>query len=141
MEAGSEDIYQEAHQQLDRLLLPLVLGSTDGNKLQAARLLGITRKTLRLRLRELGLSDLMSAEGDEDDAIAPEDPLRPVRAQLVTATPASRAGSHASGRPARRPSNRVGPRSPGRPAAGEILSDDTARTGTGPIQSKSYHTR
>src|SRR5207244_1671538 len=42
--------------------------ATDGNKLQAARLLGITRKTLRLRLRALGLSELMSAEGDEDDA-------------------------------------------------------------------------
>jgi DNA-binding NtrC family response regulator len=68
MEAGSKEIYQEAHQYLDRLLLPLVLGSTDGNKLQAARLLGITRKTLRLRLRTLGLSDLMSAEGNEDDA-------------------------------------------------------------------------
>jgi hypothetical protein len=26
------------------------------------------RKTLRLRLRALGLSDLMSVEGDEDDA-------------------------------------------------------------------------
>ena len=51
MEAGSKVIYQEAHQSLDRLLLPLVLGSTDGNKFQAARLLGITRKTLRLRLR------------------------------------------------------------------------------------------
>ncbi len=68
MEAGSKEIYQDAHQHLDRLLLPLVLESTDGNKLQAARLLGITRKTLRLRLRTLGLSDLMSAEGDEDDA-------------------------------------------------------------------------
>src|SRR4051794_7221246 len=69
MDAGSKEIYQEAHQQLDRLLLPLVLESTDGNKLQASRLLGITRKTLRLRLRTLGLSDLMSAEGDEDDAL------------------------------------------------------------------------
>ena len=68
MEAGGKGIYQEAHQHLDRLLLPLVLGSTDGNKLQAARLLGITRKTLRLRLHALSLSDLMSAEGDEDDA-------------------------------------------------------------------------
>jgi two-component system nitrogen regulation response regulator GlnG len=63
MEAGSREIYQEAHQHLDRLLLPLVLEWTDGNKLQAARLLGITRKTLRLRLRALGLADLMSAEG------------------------------------------------------------------------------
>jgi DNA-binding NtrC family response regulator len=68
MEAGSNAIYQEVHQHVDRLLLPLVLGSTDGNKLQAARLLGITRKTLRLRLRALGLSDLMSVEADEDDA-------------------------------------------------------------------------
>jgi two-component system nitrogen regulation response regulator GlnG len=68
MEAGSNEIYQEAHQHLDRLLLPMVLESTGGNKGQAARLLGITRKTLRLRLRALGLSDLMPAEGDEDDA-------------------------------------------------------------------------
>src|SRR5262249_10094893 len=63
MEAGSQAIYQEPHQHLDRLLLPLVLKWTDGNKLQAARLLGITRKTLRLRLRALGLADLLSAEG------------------------------------------------------------------------------
>jgi two-component system nitrogen regulation response regulator GlnG len=68
MEAGSTEIYQEAHQHLDRLLLPRVLAATDGNKLQAARLLGITRKTLRLRLRALGLSEAMSAEGDEDEA-------------------------------------------------------------------------
>jgi two-component system nitrogen regulation response regulator GlnG len=67
VEACSEDIYQEAHQHLDRLLLPLVLRSTEGNKLQAARLLGITRKKLRVKLRELGLSDPISAEGDEDD--------------------------------------------------------------------------
>jgi two-component system nitrogen regulation response regulator GlnG len=63
MEAGSQQIYQEAHQHLDRLLLPLVLQRTDGNKLQAARVLGITRKTLRLRLHALGLADLMSADG------------------------------------------------------------------------------
>jgi two-component system nitrogen regulation response regulator GlnG len=68
MEADSKVIYQEAHQHLDRLLLPLVLEATEGNKLQAARLLGITRKTLRLRLRALGLSDLTSAEEGEDDA-------------------------------------------------------------------------
>ena len=68
IDAGSKVIYQEAHQSLDRLLLPLVLEVTEGNKLQAARLLGITRKTLRLRLRALGVSDLMAAEDDEDDA-------------------------------------------------------------------------
>jgi two-component system nitrogen regulation response regulator GlnG len=63
IEAGSQAIYQEAHQHLDRLLLPQVLEWTDGNKLQAARVLGITRKTLRLRLRALGLAELMSADG------------------------------------------------------------------------------
>jgi DNA-binding NtrC family response regulator len=81
MEAGSTEIYQEAHQHLDRLLLPLVLGSTEGNKLQAARLLGITRKTLRLRLRALSLSDLMPAEGDEDD-----DPRGPAESGLAVIT-------------------------------------------------------
>ena len=68
MEAGSEEIYQEAHQHLDRLLLPLVLGSTDGNKLQAARLLGITRLTLRRRLQELGLSVTKTVQAGEDEA-------------------------------------------------------------------------
>src|SRR4051794_21803083 len=40
MESGSNEIYQEAHQHLARLLLPMVLESTAGNKGQAARLLG-----------------------------------------------------------------------------------------------------
>ena len=78
MEAGSKVIYQEAHQSLDRLLLPLVLrGRPRRSKLQAARLLGITRKTLRLKRRPLalGVSDLMSAEEDEDDA--PRDQPQP----------------------------------------------------------------
>ena len=48
-----------------------VLGATEGNKLQAARLLGITRRALRLRLRELGLAVMTSGARDEDDAIAP----------------------------------------------------------------------
>ena len=69
---GSQDLYEEARRELDRFLLPLVLRSTGGNQLQAARILGIARRTLRLRLRELGLSVTKSVEEDEDDAIAPE---------------------------------------------------------------------
>ena len=69
---GSQDLYEEARRELDRFLLPLVLRSTGGNQLQAARILGIARRTLRLRLRELGLSVTKSVEGDEDDAIAAE---------------------------------------------------------------------
>jgi hypothetical protein len=45
--------------------------STDGNKLQAARLLAITPRALRLRLREQGLAVMTSGARDEDDAIAP----------------------------------------------------------------------
>ena len=49
------------------LLLPLVLESTGGNKAQAARILGMTRLTLRTKLRELGWSETRSVEGDDDD--------------------------------------------------------------------------
>ena len=69
---GSQDLYEKAHWELDRFLLPLVLRSTGGNQLRAARILGIARRTLRLRLRELGLSVTKSVEEDEDDAHAPE---------------------------------------------------------------------
>ena len=69
---GSQDLFEETRRELDRFLLPLVLRSTEGNQVQAARTLGISRRTLRLRLRELGLSVTKSVEGDEDDASAPE---------------------------------------------------------------------
>jgi two-component system nitrogen regulation response regulator GlnG len=67
LELGSENLYQEAHQQLDRFLVPLVLRSTDGNQLQAARLLGISRQTLRFKIRELGLTITKSVNENEDD--------------------------------------------------------------------------
>ena len=78
MRDGSQDLYEEAHWELDRFLLPLVLRSTGGNQLRAARILGIARRTLRLRLRELGLSVTKSVEEDEDDALAPSDALVPL---------------------------------------------------------------
>jgi two-component system nitrogen regulation response regulator GlnG len=67
LELGSENLYQDAHQQLDRFLLPLVLRSTDGNQLQAARVLGIARQTLRFKIRELGLIITKSVHEDGDD--------------------------------------------------------------------------
>ena len=69
---ASQDLYEKARRELDRFLLPLVLRSTGGNQLRAARILGIARRTLRLRLREVGLSVKKSVEEDEDDALAPE---------------------------------------------------------------------
>jgi two-component system nitrogen regulation response regulator GlnG len=61
------ELYAETHRQVDRLLLPLVLEYTKGNQHQAARLLGIARQTLRLKLRELGLHITRSAQAEEDD--------------------------------------------------------------------------
>jgi two-component system nitrogen regulation response regulator GlnG len=60
------DLYAEAHRQLDRLLLPRVLEHTGGNVQQAALLLGIARQTLRLKLRDLGLSVTRTVEAEED---------------------------------------------------------------------------
>ena len=53
--AGTEDLYAEAVRLLGRTLLPRVLRHTGGNQLRAAKILGITRGSLRTKLRELGL--------------------------------------------------------------------------------------
>ena len=63
----ARDLHAEAHRELDRLLLPRVLDYTGGNQHRAALLLGIARKTLRTKLRELGLRVAHSVEADEDD--------------------------------------------------------------------------
>src|SRR5215467_11057414 len=63
----ARDLYAETHRELDRLLLPRVLDYTGGNQHRAALLLGIARKTLRTKLRELGLRVAHSVEADEDD--------------------------------------------------------------------------
>jgi len=42
---------------------------TRGNQQQAALLLGIARQTLRLKLRDLGLSVTRPAQGEEDDPV------------------------------------------------------------------------
>jgi DNA-binding NtrC family response regulator len=63
------DLYAETHRQVDRLLLPRVLEHTRGNLQQAALLLGIARQTLRLKLRDLGLSVSRPGESEEDDAV------------------------------------------------------------------------
>src|SRR6516165_7532567 len=63
------DLYSETHRQLDRLLLPRVMQHTRGNLQQAALLLGIARQTLRLKLRDLGLSAMPPGVAEEDDAV------------------------------------------------------------------------
>ena len=58
------DLYTESHRQLDRLLLPRVLEHACGSLQESALLLGIARQTLRMKLRELGLSGARSAAVD-----------------------------------------------------------------------------
>jgi nitrogen regulation protein NR(I) len=63
----ARDLYAETHRQVDRVLLPLVLEYTGGNQVQAARLLGIARQTLRQKLRDLGLHVTHSVEAEDED--------------------------------------------------------------------------
>src|SRR5262249_39243017 len=69
LEEGSTTLSAEAHQQLDRLLLRLVLRHTKGSQVQAARVLGISRQTLRAKTLEFGLSitgsDVGAADGPD----------------------------------------------------------------------------
>jgi DNA-binding NtrC family response regulator len=61
---NARDLYAETHRQADRQLLVQVLEYAEGNQYRAARLLGIARQTLRLKLRELGLHVTRSVESE-----------------------------------------------------------------------------
>ena len=65
--ADLSDLYAETHRQVDHLLLPRILEYTGANLRAAASLLGISRDTLRRRLRELGLHFTRHLEAEEDD--------------------------------------------------------------------------
>jgi two-component system nitrogen regulation response regulator GlnG len=55
LQAGSQELYAEALERLESLLLTRVLRHTSGNQLQAAKILGITRGSLRTKIRDLGI--------------------------------------------------------------------------------------
>jgi two-component system nitrogen regulation response regulator GlnG len=66
LKAGTDDLYAEVLRRVDCLVLTRVLRHTNGNQLQAAKLLGITRGSLRTKLRELGIRiDRSITGGDE----------------------------------------------------------------------------
>jgi two-component system nitrogen regulation response regulator GlnG len=67
LQEGTTALSAEAHQHLDRLLFRLALRHTRGNQVQTARLLGISRHTVRAKTRELGLSVTGDAEDDDDE--------------------------------------------------------------------------
>lgn len=62
----SEDLYAETLEQMEHILLTRVLNETGGNQVQAARILGITRGSLRTKIRTLGITIEKSVWSDED---------------------------------------------------------------------------
>jgi two-component system nitrogen regulation response regulator GlnG len=66
--AATTDLYAEALVLMERRLLTAVLRHTGGNQLQAAKLLGITRGSLRNKLRALAITIGRSVQSEEEQA-------------------------------------------------------------------------
>jgi DNA-binding NtrC family response regulator len=56
LKSGHDNLYDQAQKLLDRYVLPEVLRQTKNNQARASEILGIDRKTLRQKLRALGLA-------------------------------------------------------------------------------------
>ena len=67
-DAGSNDIYAESLGHMERQILTRVLQRTGGNQLRAAERLGITRSSLRFKLRSLGIVVERTAASEDDSA-------------------------------------------------------------------------
>jgi DNA-binding protein Fis len=65
--SGTTDLHAELMREVDRLLLPIVLRFTEGNQRVAAKALGVSRQTLRFRLRELGIGVTKTIDGADAD--------------------------------------------------------------------------
>jgi two-component system, NtrC family, response regulator AtoC len=63
---GSEELYAEALGLMEREVLVRVLRHTNGNQLQAARILGITRGSLRTKIKALNISIERSVSSEDD---------------------------------------------------------------------------
>ncbi len=68
LHAGEPDIYRRVTVEVDRVLLEVVLRHVKGNQVQASELLGISRTTLRAKLRSLSITfekQLLAPDSDE----------------------------------------------------------------------------
>jgi DNA-binding protein Fis len=55
LEDRREELYKHILEMVERPLIEMVLGRTDGNQKKAARLLGINRNTLHAKVKKLGI--------------------------------------------------------------------------------------
>jgi DNA-binding NtrC family response regulator len=62
---SADDVYVAVHRAVDRVLLARALAYTNGNHRDASRLLGISRQTMRVKLRALGLHLTHAVEVDD----------------------------------------------------------------------------
>ena len=70
LQSAIEDIYADSLAQLEKYLFTRVLNHTGGNQSQAAKMLGITRGSLRNKIRTLKITidQVVSVDDDEDNA-------------------------------------------------------------------------
>jgi two-component system nitrogen regulation response regulator GlnG len=62
LKTGKPELYRQALDHFDRLIVSRTLQQTSGNQAQAAEILGISRPTLRAKLRSLNLTITKSVE-------------------------------------------------------------------------------
>ena len=78
LRGGSEDLYAEALAYMERMLLTRVLKSTEGNQSRAAKILGITRGSLRNKIRTLRITIDQVVGVEENGASAESEELTSV---------------------------------------------------------------
>lgn len=66
VDAGATEIYSEAVAEMERKLLSRLLQHTSGNQAQAAKMLGITRTSLRKKLRQLSINVQQVVQMEEE---------------------------------------------------------------------------
>ncbi len=66
LDAGAEKVYDQVIEQVERKIIAMVLAHTGGNQQEAAKILGITRTTLRTKLQKLGLKIDRVVEAADD---------------------------------------------------------------------------
>jgi two-component system nitrogen regulation response regulator GlnG len=62
----AENLHEDCLRWMERILLTKVLQHTGGNQVQASHILGITRGSLRNKLRELGITIARTVASDEE---------------------------------------------------------------------------